>query len=288
MARSSQQLAALAGTLLWAWCLCVAAEEQIIRVTQIGYANDRHAVAAVELAFSRIDHNYRIKEVPGQISQARNIDYVRSGDLDMMWAATNQEMEDMLLPVRIPLYKGLLGHRILIIHRDHHQRFDGIQTLEDLQRLTFGQGTTWADTAILRHNGLTVVTANKFDSLFYMADGNRFDAFPRGVQEPWAEIESRPHLELAVERRLMLVYRMPFYLFVSHDNPQLAADIERGLNLAIADGSFDELFFAAPTVQDVLQKSNLQGRLIFELDNPTLPPETPVDRPELWLDISTL
>ncbi len=274
--------------LLCSWSLSAVGGQQTIRITQITDANDRHALAMIELALSRIDHNYRVEVIPGDITQARNIEYVASGRLDLMWAATNQEMEDVLLPVRIPLYKGLLGHRIFIIHRDQQRRFDTVQTFQDLQRLRFGQGTTWADTAILEHNGLTVVKANKFDSLFYMVDGDRFDAFPRGVQEPWVEIETRPHLDLAVERRLMLVYRMPFYLFGSRDNPQLVADIERGLNIAIADGGFDELFFATPTVQDVLNRSNLQGRLVFELDNPTLPPETPVNRPELWLDVSNL
>src|SRR5690625_4634972 len=84
----------------------------------------------------------------------------------------------------------------------------------------------------------------------------------------------------------MLVYRMPFYLYVSHDNPQLAADLERGLRIAIADGRFDEFFFNDPTVQDVLSKAQLQNRVIIPLDNPTMSAGTPVDEPELWLDIN--
>src|SRR5690606_4031780 len=141
--------------------------------------------------------------------------------------ATNQEMEDKLLPVRIPLYKGLLGHRIFIIHPNNQAKFDRVQTFEDLRTITFGQGNTWADTQILESNELTVVKVNKYPSLFYMVDGGRFDAFPRGVQEPWGEIAQRPELELTVEKRLMLVYRMPFYLFVGKDDRQLAADLER-------------------------------------------------------------
>src|SRR5690606_33251228 len=125
---------------------------------------------------------------------------------------------------------------IFIIHEDNQAKFDHINSLEDLADISFGQGTTWADTSILEHNGLEVIRVNKYPSLFHMVDGGRFDALPRGVQEPWSEIASRPELDLAVEKRLMLVYRMPFYLFVSQDNPQLAADLELGFRRAIADG----------------------------------------------------
>jgi hypothetical protein len=101
-------------------------------------------------------------------------------------------------------------------------------------------------------------------------------------------LESNASLPLTVEKHLMLVYRMPFYLFTSKKNTKLAADLELGLNRAIADGSFDRLFLNDPMVQAVLEKANLNQRLEFPLDNPTLPKETPLDRPELWLDIKTL
>ncbi|MDQ2077213.1 diguanylate cyclase [Marinimicrobium sp. ABcell2] len=264
------------------------AQPQVIHLNQPLDDNGKYAYAALELALSEIDHNYQIEIRAGEQTQARTIEEVASGALSIMWAATNQEMEDALRPVRIPLYKGLLGHRIFIIHKDSQARFNRVETFEDLKQISFGQGTTWADTEILRHNGLEVVTANKFDSLFYMVDGGRFDAFPRGVQEPWSEVPARSHLDLAVERRVMLVYRMPFYLFVSKANEQLAQDLERGLSLAIANGRFDELFFGSPMVQSVLELANLQERLTFQLENPTLPPETPVDREELWLDLDSL
>lgn len=44
-----------------------------------------------------------------------------------------------------------------------------------------------------------------------MLDGGRFAAYPRGVHEPWSEIAGRPELELAVEKKLMLAYKMPMY-----------------------------------------------------------------------------
>lgn len=262
--------------------------QTIIHVNEAKDGNGRYAMQMVRLALSKIDTKYDFKIDTAEVSQARNISDVAEGRSDLLWAATNQDMENQLLPIRIPLYKGLLGHRIFIINPASQARFDRVQTFADLKSFTFGQGTTWADSDILASNGLTVVRANKYQSLFYMVDGGRFDAFPRGVQEPWGELQSHPDLPLAVEKRIMLVYRMPFYLFTSKSNTKLAADLERGLNRAIADGSFDQIFFNDPMVKDVLEKAHLEQRLVFPLDNPTLPKETPVDRPELWLDIKSL
>lgn len=78
---------------------------------------------------------------------------------------------------------------------------------------------------------------------------------------------------------------MPFYLFTNKKNKKLAQDLELGFNRAIADGSFDKLFYSSPIVQSVMDNANLDSRIIFELKNPTLPKETPIDRPELWLNI---
>jgi len=72
-----------------------------------------------------------------------------------------------------------------------------------------------------------------------MVDGGRFDAFSRGVNEPWGELVQRPELDLTVEKRLVVEYKMPMYFFVNNNNVQLAAAIESGLMKMIDDGSFD-------------------------------------------------
>ncbi len=238
------------------------------------------------LAYSENDWAY--DKIDGDISQRRTVEMVRGGKLSIMWAATDQKMEESLLPVRIPILKGLLGYRILIINSANQSRFSSVQTWDDLKQISMGQGATWADTMILRHNGIKVVAANRYENLFHMVDGGRFDAFPRGVQEPWTEISLRPDLDLSVERNLMLIYKMPFYLFVSPDNVELAGELESGLRMMIADGSFHQYFMNDPSVRDALDKSNLKNRLSFHLENPNLPAGTPVDEAELWLDPTQL
>lgn len=197
-------------------------------------------------------------------------------------------MEEVTLPIRVPLYKGLLGHRILIVHKDNKSLFSHVNNWDQMLKFRYGQGRDWSDTHIMRANGMTVVPAVKYDNLFLMADGKRFDAFPRGVHEPWDEIEKRPGLDLTVDNHVMMVYRMPFYLFVNPHKKSLANDIYNGMMMAVEDGTFDEYFINNPTVKMVIEKANLKGRAIFNLKNPGLPPRTPVDDSRLWVNIDKL
>lgn len=271
------------------FCASSSSGQTLVKVNKPNDGNGRYAVEMAQLALSKIDTQYKLEMIDsGDVTQARTLNDVASGTLDLFWTATDAELEKILLPIRIPLYKGMLGHRIFIIRKGDQARFDSVQTFDDLKRFRFGQGTTWADTKILEANGLTVVKTIKYPGLFYMLDGDRFDAFPRGVQEPWAELESHADLNLVDEKRLMLVYRMPFYLFTGLQNKKLAADLELGFNRAIADGSFDKVFYNSPIVQSVIEKANLEKRLVFEIKNPNLSPQTPVERPELWLNINDL
>jgi hypothetical protein len=262
--------------------------EKVIKYSNARDANGVYAQAMLKLAFAHVDQHYTFEEIGEDLTQPRQVEEVRDGKLDVMWTATSQELEDTLLPVRIPLYKGLLGHRILLIRAGDQARFDQVHTLDDLRRIPIGQGTFWSDTKILEANGLKVIKAAKTPSLFFMLDGGRYDGFPRGVFEPFGEVAGHPNLNLAVEKRLMLVYKMPYYFFVSPNNKQLGHDLELGLNRAIADGSFEKVFLSSPNVQEAIQKGDLKNRIIFNLNNPGLPKETPVDRPELWVDPKAL
>lgn len=263
----------------------VLAEETLIHVNDSSDPNGPYAVKMIQLALKHIDKKYKLVVTKEPFSQVKIMEEVTNGKLDAFWNSSNADKENDYIPVRIPLYKGLLGNRIFIIHKDNQAKFDNIKTLDDLKSITIGQGKTWADTKILESNGLNVVKANKYESLFLMVDGGRFDAFSRGVHEPFGELANHPNLkDLTVEKHLMLVYRMPFYLFVSKNNKTLAKDLEAGLNAAIADGSFDQVFFSDPAVQDVMAKADMKNRRAIYLDNPTLSKETPLDRKELWFD----
>lgn len=245
-----------------------------------------YAIKMLELALKHIDAEYKIQTSHEKYTQSKTNEEVKNnGLINVIWEASDKTMEEEFRPIRICLYKGLLGYRILIINKKNQDKFDRIETLDELKQMTFGQGRFWADTRILEANQFKVVKVTKYTNIFFMVDGERFDVFPRGVLEPFNELAKRPELpNLAVEKNLMIVYRMPFYLFVEKNNKQLAEDLELGLNRAIADGSFDEVFYNDPSIKDVLEKANMKNRKTFHIDNPVLTKETPLDRTELWFD----
>lgn len=263
----------------------VHAQTTVVKVCNTDDENGKYAASMVKLGLSYAkDRRYEIQELTDKFTQKRSQEEILRGYIDVMWAATDNELEKELLPVRVPLYKGLLGHRVFLIRAGDQARFDRVQTLEDLKKIPIGQGRGWADSEILKRNGFTVFTPTKFDSLMHMLEGGRFDAFPRGIFEPYQEVINYSHLNLAVEKKFMLVYKMPFYLFVSSRNKILAADLESGLKKAIADGSFEELFRNNKNVQEAIKNGDMKNRVTFYLDNPNLPPETPISVKEYWFD----
>lgn len=246
--------------------------------------NAEYCDGLLKLALSYSPENYQFTYDTHPDSVARGIHQLNSGETDVLWTGTTAELEMAMRPIRIPVYRGLLGYRIFMIRDGDQHLFDNIKSLEDLSRFTFGQGTTWPDTAVLKSSGLKVVTTLKYNRLFHMLNGGRFDVFPRGIHEPWEEMKRRPEMELAVEENLLFIYPMPFYFFVSRENAKLQREIEQGLEKAISDGRFEKYFFASPLVSSMLTKANVKNRKAFYLENPTLPPETPLNRKELWLD----
>ncbi|HEY6529694.1 MAG TPA: diguanylate cyclase [Cellvibrionaceae bacterium] len=267
-------------------CKTAQAEDFEIRVNEYSDPNSRYIINQLKNALEHIPTKYRLSVSHENFTQARTNEEVKNqGVLNLCWTTSDPEIERELRPIRIPVLKGLLGYRILIINKKNQYKFSQVKTLDDLKQFTFGQGKTWTDTKILQANGFKVTTINKYPGLFYMVEGERFDAFPRGVNEPFGELVQRPNMpDLAVEETILLVYRMPFYIFVSRDNPKLGNDIEEGLNKAVADGSFDKIFYSEPNIKDVLDKANMKNRRIFNLNNPFLTKETPLERTELWFD----
>lgn len=221
--------------------------------------------------------------------QARSLRMVKDGNgMDLAWSMTSVKREQDLLPIRVPLHKGLLGYRVFIIDPGLQPYFSRVRSLRDLKFFKAGQGHDWPDTIILRRNGLPVVVSPRYHLCFDMLSKQRFDYFPRGLIEPWSELEQYNNLNLAVEKTLLLRYPAPIYFFVNRKNQALANRIYKGLNMALDDGSFDEIFYNHPQVVEAFRKSQLKKRRILDLVNPLLPAETPLDDKRLWIDLEKI
>ena len=180
-------------------------------------------------------------------------------------------LDDGMIHVPVPLDRGLLGTRISFIRHDMQAQLGQVKTLEDLRRVSLGQGEGWGDVKILEHNGLTVETAPDYLSLLEMLEHGRFALFPRGATEVIAEFQTYrdKHPDLAIDQHLVIRYPNPQYFYVAKNAPRLAERIEFGLKAMLADGSFDAIYnkhFAA-----ALAELKIDQRTVIEIENPFLP-----------------
>ena len=177
-----------------------------------------------------------------------------------------------LLPVRIPIDRGVLGYRLLLIHADDQPRFDAVRTIGDLKWARMGALAPWADVAVMRHAGLTVVTGDSFDGLFRMLSARRFDALSRGANEIGREFAARGKdmPGVVIERSLVLHYPMPAYFWFRDDRQgrKMAERVEAGLKQMQGDGSFEALYHAE--FDPLLAPLDLAHRRVIELENPLL------------------
>lgn len=240
----------------------------------------------LQLALAKAGSPHRVVLTPHVMQQGRSIVEIAagSGKLHIIATMSSREREEKLLPVRIPLSKGLLGWRMLLVRADEMELFRNAATLQDLQPYRMAQGHDWPDLGILDSNGLRGAGVSNYTSLFDMLKAGRVDYLPRSVLEIWQE--AARHKELAVEPYLLLHYPTPDYFFVNRADKQLAEQIRRGLELAIADGSMDRLFYQY--YGKLLRLSHLDKRRMLELKNPLLTPETPLERKELWFRLEDL
>lgn len=217
------------------------------------------------------DAPYRLQQTNTLLNDNRLKAALRLGHVDVIWSSTSPELEQTLLPVPVSLLKEFGDYRILVIRAGDQSRFDRIQTLDDLRKFSGGMGSQWADMDVMRANDLPVVSAVEYERLFKMLAAKRFDYFSRGLYQVKREVEMRQ--KLVMEENLMLYYPSPFYFFVNRSNPALADRIERGLGIAMEDGSFDELFFSIPRHEWARDEFNKKQRRIIKLDLPTEVPE---------------
>lgn len=193
--------------------------------------------------------------------------------IDAMWASVTRERAEKFRVVEVDLLKNLNNYRALLIHKDKQAQFSKVTSLAQLRRFKTGTGPYWTDGIIMKDNGFTLVYGANYGGLFKMLAKHRFDFFSRGLHEIESDLIAFASLGLMQEPRLLLKYDRPvsYCFFVNKDNHALADRIERGLRLAQADGSFDELFFSMPNFKYGYEMLRDPQRLILQITNKTNP-----------------
>lgn len=239
----------------------------------------------LELALEKSGESFRLTKVPIDSTQSRISYMLRTNDqINVYWMGTSITLEKDLIPVRVPLFRGLLGHRVFIINKHNQDRFDRINTLDDLGVMLAIQGVGWSDVTILEEANLPTV-ATKYKHIFRIINaGTRVDYFPRGVNEAWVEVEQyiEDNPNLAVESNILLVYPFALFFFVSPKSPEIAAAITKGLETSYKDGSFMQFFNHHPTIKALFEQAKMEERVKLVIENSLMSEETMTIPSEYW------
>jgi len=200
----------------------------------------------------------------------RALKMLELGELDIGFNSVTAERERRFLPIKVPLLRGLLGYRILLIRDILEPSFAKVETLDQLIEFTAGFGSQWGDVPILRANKVKFKGFPRYETIFEMLDAGEVDYFPRGINEAWIEYDKfkDQYPNIMVEENLALYYPFLRYYFVTPGKTELAERIEKGLKIAEMDGTFKKLFLKY--YEDDIKRADLENRTVFILDNPTM------------------
>jgi hypothetical protein len=192
--------------------------------------------------------------------------------VNVLFTGHSIEREGLLRQIDIPLSRGLLGYRVMVINTGDEKKFNNIKTLAELvKKITLGSGTSWPDTVILRAAGFQVKTST-IDNLWPMLAHRRFNALPRGMSEIQAEMQNYPpqlpDADLTTENTLMIGYRFDHFFYLAPNDKTRADIIEQGLKRIYETGEFMRIFESDPAIQKALADQRKHKRKVFMLPNP--------------------
>ena len=240
-----------------------------------------YPIALLKLSLQKSGADYQLAPSVAHMQQGRSLRFLERGiHIDVVWTVTTTKREQQFLPIRIPIDRGLIGWRLLLIQSKREAAFASVRQRDALAMLLAGQGHDWPDTDVLRANQLRVATSSSYEGLFKMLALGHIDYFPRSVSEIWPELDARRGRGLAVEPTLVLHYPEALYFFVNRDNRALAGAIDKGLRAAIADGTMERLF--QRSYGAAIRRAGLAGRTRIALHNPLLPASAPSADAALW------
>ncbi|MFQ3190013.1 MAG: hypothetical protein ACI936_001141 [Paraglaciecola sp.] len=245
---------------------------------------EEYPIQLLALALDQTGVNYQLKPSDNLLSKGKALDRLEDNrEINIVWGMTNVQREKDFLPIRIPIFKGLIGWRLLLIRQDMAERFTYIQQFDHLVKLSPLQGRDWADTKILQSNGFDVITERTQMSLMKMLSRAQGDFFPRSIIEIWDELEkSDLDNKIQIQPSIGIRYPAAIYFFVNKRSVPLANLIKRGLEKAIQNGTYEALFL--DNYKMYIDNAQIEKRTFYQLENAFLPEKTPLNRKELWFD----
>ncbi|MDE1463793.1 hypothetical protein [Spartinivicinus poritis] len=241
----------------------------------------------LELALEKSGQDYLLKLHGPSVNQRSAKKFVERGILSVFDAGYQAELEQRFEPIYLPIDRGILGWRLLIIHQQNIDKFAAVKNLADLTQYIAGQGVGWGDIAILENAGIKVIKANRVSQLINKVEKQRFDMFPLGANEVYGFLDkySSNDNSLVVDKNLVLVYPFGRFFYVRKGNTTLANTIKLGMETALVDGSLQALLENHQHFKDAFSKANLKQRKHIDIKTPNLTEKFKNIDPKWWYSL---
>ena len=228
---------------------------------------------------------YQIEQIAlNRYAQRSIIDVQSAAEINLFVAVSQPEWENKAIPIRIPIKRGILNYRLLVIREGTQETFSQIKTLADLKKPIAALRKGWTTVGILKHHQLNVLEVSSLDGIFPMLSVGRVDYIPLGVNEIEDNISVRKAeiSNLVIEEKLALYTKAPVYFFVSPKAPRIAQRLEEGMETLVKNGQLKAIFYRY--FGEKIKRAALNKRTIIDIENPLMTQETPVERKELWFE----
>lgn len=242
---------------------------QVVKDPRSSYAG---TVLALALEKTRSEYgDFLIQKTP-VMNTARALLEIKANRIPNQLIVTsfqNRMLDDGLRYASFPIEYGVTGHRICFVSPNAREAVRRATTLAELQKFTIGQGSGWADVAILRHNGFKVEELSNHESGYLMVASNRIDLYCRGINEAMDEWNSHANVAgLVLDESMALRYPLPRFYIGNQKNSALLERISKGLRIAHQDGSLQKAW--RKYYAESVSFAKLKNRRVFNLSIPNI------------------
>jgi len=259
----------LLSTVLLLQTLSVFADDSVINLhlaTPHSFSSPKNSYMHALLTASLAAENKRVVFTYSAIpmNKKRAIEELsKPNSINLAWLSVDPTSQPSLVQTSMPLYKGLHGKRLLMIHKSQLHRFANINSLAELKPLIALQKQSWSDYHVLKRNGFNVNGDLDYEVMIKALNAGLADYFPRSISAIKAETSKQPYKDLVIEPTIMLQYSNHYHFYSDKSNQQLINILESGLQKIRESGEFERLY--QQYIGGPEQGLNLPLRKVFHL-----------------------
>lgn len=220
-------------------------------------------------AFRRQNKQLQIEYITEKINTKRLTQLLSENrGVNLAWLNTSHDLEQKLRAIKVPLYRGVHGKRILLVNNEVKDKISKITTLAELTSFLGLQYHAWSDYDVLVHNGLNIEGQFGHSAMIKALNEKIGDYAPRSAMTINKEFKKYGTENISIEENLLLEYPAYIYFFTSKENEALAQVIEAGLVEMSVSGELDKRFnhYSKGRLQDL----NIPSRRVIKLSLPPI------------------